>query len=204
MAECDGRIELDLELVGEAPRPLLFGLEAGDDRVGVLEVVGTGVTAYGVVAASDVAAGEADAQVHPAQTERNALFAPSAPCCHRPDLVEVPAGAVRDRVHDHHLTCRADRTTTVVGVGSDVGHSGDEGAVAGPLGRDEIGDAGASQLSEMLVGVHEGDDPGTGIELVGQRGDALGELEVVVGHDDGCGTAHSGAFEQVGLGGVTS
>jgi hypothetical protein len=59
-----GRLQIDL--VDIAPDPILARLEGlYDGVVGGVEVPG-GVFVLGVVAATDVAAGEADAQVHPA------------------------------------------------------------------------------------------------------------------------------------------
>jgi hypothetical protein len=61
--------------VNVAPEPALAGLGGGDDRVlGGAKVPG-GVLVLGGVAAADVAAFEASAEMHPAVAQRDALLA---------------------------------------------------------------------------------------------------------------------------------
>ena len=63
------------DLLDEAPRPLLARLERADYRVPARPGVLGGVAVGGVVAAADVAAGQADAQVQPGLADRQAVDA---------------------------------------------------------------------------------------------------------------------------------
>ena len=62
--------QLEHQLIGVAPEPVLARLERPDDRVAGREVVPGGVAAGGAVAATHVAAGLAQAQVHPVAPPR--------------------------------------------------------------------------------------------------------------------------------------
>src|SRR5579859_7056047 len=69
---------LEKRLVLEAPAPLFVGLERAHDRVAsVMEVPG-GVLVGRLVAAAHVPALQANAQVHPARTEPQAVLAAEA------------------------------------------------------------------------------------------------------------------------------
>src|SRR6185295_5813383 len=71
--------ELHADLVHIAPAPALARLERGDDRVlGRVEVL-RGVLVLRVVAAADVAAGAAKAQVQPAIAHLQAFLAAPGP-----------------------------------------------------------------------------------------------------------------------------
>ena len=67
------------DLVDEAPRPVLAGLERADDRVLGRARVRRGVAVGRVVAAADVAALEADAQVQPEAADGEAVHAARRP-----------------------------------------------------------------------------------------------------------------------------
>jgi hypothetical protein len=71
-----GRLrEVDLDFVNEAPAPVFAGLEGAHDRVlGAVEMLG-GVLVLGRVAAADVAALHAQAEVDPGVAHLQALFA---------------------------------------------------------------------------------------------------------------------------------
>jgi len=90
-----GKFQVDL--VHIAPRPGLTWFERADDRVpGGVEVFGR-VTVPGVVAAADVAAGQANPEMDPAVAPLEAFLAPVWWIrCHVANLVEVAAG---DRGH---------------------------------------------------------------------------------------------------------
>ena len=72
-----GLLELDLEgdLVLEAPAPVLAALGRADDEVAALTRVLPRVTVGGGVAAADVATGETDAEVQPAIAGLEAVLA---------------------------------------------------------------------------------------------------------------------------------
>src|SRR4051794_4304121 len=96
-------------LVDEAPPPGLARLDRAHHRVLCLVEVAGRVPHLGGVAAADVPAPEAEAQVHPRRAVAQALLAPLGGT--RPDarvaLLQVLAGSL-DRVHGQHLTlCQA-------------------------------------------------------------------------------------------------
>jgi hypothetical protein len=67
--------EVDLEFVDEAPAPVFAGFEGAHDGVlGAVEVLG-GVLVFGGVAAADVAAFHAQAEMHPGVAHFQALLA---------------------------------------------------------------------------------------------------------------------------------
>src|SRR5262245_46495729 len=68
--------ENERELVDVAPGPVLSGFQRADDRVGARADMCCCVAVRRVVAAPDVAAGEADAQVEPSAARAEAVFAP--------------------------------------------------------------------------------------------------------------------------------
>src|SRR4029077_4111579 len=86
-------VELKEQLVGVAPPPVLSGLIGADQRVVVVRgPVRRGVAIRRAVAASDVPAVHAQAQVHPPSADPEAVLAPVARWCHLADGPEVAAG----------------------------------------------------------------------------------------------------------------
>src|SRR5207253_959330 len=86
-------VDPEEHVVDVAPAPVLARLERADDRMLGLVGVGGRVAVGGVVAAADVTAGEADAEVQPLAADAEAVLA----AVHgrrqfaQPDLVEVGA-----------------------------------------------------------------------------------------------------------------
>jgi hypothetical protein len=72
----DGRLrEVDLDFVNEAPAPVFAGLEGAHDGVlSAVEMLG-GVFVFGGVAAADVSAFHAQAEMYPGIAHFQALFA---------------------------------------------------------------------------------------------------------------------------------
>src|SRR5262249_9544546 len=70
-----GSFQDEREVVGVAVAPLLAGLGGADDRMAALTHVRRGVPVRRAVAATDLAAGVAHAQVHPAAADLQALLA---------------------------------------------------------------------------------------------------------------------------------
>src|ERR1700730_3928022 len=100
--------QLEEEVVGVAPPPVLARLVGADyGMAGVGPPMRWGVTARGVVPATDVPAGHAHPQVHPAAAGLQALLAAVAGGGDIPDRVEVGASG---RVHDWPPTSRAARS----------------------------------------------------------------------------------------------
>ena len=75
MAAVNPRRRLEEQLVHVAPAPVLARFEAANDRVLLSVKVLGGVLARRVVATADVAAGEAEAEVHPCVAQFHAVFA---------------------------------------------------------------------------------------------------------------------------------
>jgi len=68
--------EVEFEIVDETPAPVFTGFEGTHDGVlGAVEVFG-GVLVFGGVAAADVAAFHAQAEMHPGVAHFQAFFAP--------------------------------------------------------------------------------------------------------------------------------
>jgi hypothetical protein len=82
---------IQLDLIGIAPAPALAWLERPDDRVPNLVEMGGGVLVGGAVAASDVTANHAEAEVHPRAAHPQAVLATVGACFDFMDLVEVAA-----------------------------------------------------------------------------------------------------------------
>src|SRR5207302_3126795 len=86
-------VELEHELVGGAPEPVLTGLEGPDHRVVGGAVVLRGVLVLRAVTAADVPAGHAEAEVDPDVADLQALLAAVAAGGDvEADLVEMRAG----------------------------------------------------------------------------------------------------------------
>src|SRR5207248_5476990 len=88
-------LEQQRDLVDVAPAPVLARLELADERMRRRVLVGGRMAARRAVAASDMAAGQADAQVKPPAAALQALLAAfhlSGKLAHR-NLVEMRAGA---------------------------------------------------------------------------------------------------------------
>src|SRR6185295_5854023 len=81
--------------IGVAPSPVLPRLHRFDDRMTHRVVVRRGMLVRRRIAATDVAAGHADAQVHPAIPGPQAVFTAARARHHALDLVEVPAAYSR-------------------------------------------------------------------------------------------------------------
>ena len=64
------------DVVHEAPRPLLARLERADQRVAAASGVSTRMAIGRVVTAADLAALEADSEMQPRGTDRQAVLAP--------------------------------------------------------------------------------------------------------------------------------
>jgi hypothetical protein len=104
------RVLLDERLVHVAPAPVFPGLERLDDRVAGRVRVPACVAVRGRVAAADMAAGHAQAQMHPARPGPQALLAAlRGPGCDRADLYDVRAGRRRRGRVDHATASRSDR-----------------------------------------------------------------------------------------------
>ena len=87
---CSGKVQF--EFVDVAPTPGLAGLERLHDRVfGAVEVLG-GMFVFRGVAATDMAALQAQPQVHPGVTHLQALLAALGVRCDLLDLVQMLAG----------------------------------------------------------------------------------------------------------------
>ena len=90
--ERSGSGKVQFQVVDVAPAPTLAGLERLHDRVlSAVEVLG-GVFVFRRVAATDMAALQAQPQVHPAVTHLQTLFAALGVRRHLLDLVEMLAG----------------------------------------------------------------------------------------------------------------
>ena len=91
------RSDLEHQLVGVAPAPVLARLGRADDRVLRVLVMSRRVFPLRVVAAADVAAGLAHPQMHPAHPERQALLAAVDLRWEvdHPDRIEMGAGRSR-------------------------------------------------------------------------------------------------------------
>src|SRR5215207_2442316 len=94
MGEQRRAVEQEREVVDVAVPPVLAGLVGLDDGVASGTEVAGGVTVGGVVAAADVTAGHAHAQVHPLAADAQAVLAALAARRHVGDLVEMAAGLV--------------------------------------------------------------------------------------------------------------
>src|SRR3546814_671939 len=71
-----GAVDLEEQLVGIAPPPVLAWFVGADQRMaGVGVPVGRGVPVRGVVTAADVAAGHAQAEVQPPTADAHAVLA---------------------------------------------------------------------------------------------------------------------------------
>jgi hypothetical protein len=108
------------KFVGIAPHPVFAWLEGADDRVFLVAVVSGGVFVLGRVAATHVAASEAEAQVDPGVSHFKTFFAASAAGFDFVNLIEVRALLC----HDLLLSCyprvaRFDNVLDVDGSGRD-------------------------------------------------------------------------------------
>jgi hypothetical protein len=89
-----GRVQLDL--IDEAPTPILAGLERPHDRMSGAQEMGGGVLVRGAVATTDVAAGHAQAEVYPPTSNPQAVLTAVGAGGDLADLVEMAADAHRD------------------------------------------------------------------------------------------------------------
>src|ERR1700733_7754296 len=90
-AMVSARLKLHRQLIDVAPAPVLARLERGDDWVARgVEVLG-GMPVLGIIAAADVAAGPAQAQVHPGVAGLQAFLAPIGVAAVGLDLRKVRA-----------------------------------------------------------------------------------------------------------------
>ena len=88
---CGSRRGLDHDIIDVAPGPILARLEGPHQRVTDEARVRRGVPIRGRIAATDVAAREAEAQVHPRGADAEAVLATLRRRPDPPDLIEVGA-----------------------------------------------------------------------------------------------------------------
>src|SRR5688572_19309988 len=98
--------DLQHQRVDIAPAPVLAGLEGCDDRMTGMVEMPRCVAVLRIVAATDVAAGPADAQVDPGIAGGEALFASIGPRFVRAHLVEMSAACGHSVVSGLRLPCR--------------------------------------------------------------------------------------------------
>jgi len=77
------------DLVNVAPTPVLAGLERLDDRMMAGVKVFRRVSVWRRVAAANVAAGQAKAQVQPDAADAQAVFTTARARCHRANLIKM-------------------------------------------------------------------------------------------------------------------